>query len=148
MLDNKVEIYIPKDFNIMTEEMAKFKYPMEKRPQLIYTNETGTVNVAFKHLPTKITQDKLEEFVGIMKKMLSKMQPSALWYGNKVIDINNRKVGYLEMITPAIDTKIYNLMFMTELDGRILMVTFNCTEPEMKALRPYSWQIMNSLKVL
>jgi hypothetical protein len=47
ILSNKIEVLIPESFDIMSEEMLKHKYPLETRPTLVYTNEDGTVNVAF-----------------------------------------------------------------------------------------------------
>jgi hypothetical protein len=44
------------------------------------------------------------------------------------IPINGKEVGYLEFLTSAMDTEIYNLIFFTDLDGKLLLCTFNCTK--------------------
>ncbi|MBD8499477.1 hypothetical protein [Paenibacillus arenosi] len=146
ILDDKVSVLIPKGFEIMSEEMAATKYPGENRPTLIYTDEDGSINVAFNHLPTPISEDELDKFVAAMKKQFEKVHPSATWYDDGVTTINNKSVGYLELLTPAVDTNVYNLMFMTEVDGRILLGTFNCTEEQMAEWRLSAKEIMHSLQ--
>lgn len=39
--------------------------------------------------------------------------------------INGKKIGSLQVITAAIDTK--ESFFFTDVDGRLLICTFNCT---------------------
>ncbi|MCR8846385.1 hypothetical protein NQ117_22115 [Paenibacillus sp. SC116] len=147
ILDNKVSVLVPKGFEIMSEEMAATKYPGGNRPTLIFTDEDASINVAFNHLPTPISEEELEKFVAATKKQFEQLHPTATWYGDGVTTINNKTVGYVELLTPAIDTNVYNLMFMTEVDGRILLGTFNCTEEQMEEWRLSAKEIMHSLQV-
>ncbi|WP_202710987.1 hypothetical protein [Sporosalibacterium faouarense] len=147
ILNDRIEILIPKSFNLMSEEMAKFKYPYERRPKLVYTNDTGSVNIAFNYTQSKVTNNQIKEYKDFFKETLSKLHPSAKWYRDYLIQVDNRDIGVLELLTPALDTKVYNLMFFTDLDGKLLMMTFNCTEKEMKDWKPVAECIMNSLKL-
>ena len=61
--------------------------------------------------------------------------------------MNGRKVGFVELITPAIDTKVYNLIFFTDLNGQLLLCTFNCTEKNIGQWQPAAKEIMASLKL-
>jgi hypothetical protein len=147
LLDDKVEILLPTDFEPMSEELLKLKYPFERRPTLVYTDETGGINVAFNHTPSKLTQPEIELFRKEFVKMLSNAHPSAKWKNTGVEEINGRKVGFLELITPAIDTDIYNLMFFTDLEGRMLLCTFNCVVKKHKIWLEPAKQMMNSLVI-
>ena len=73
--------------------------------------------------------------------------PSAEWKDSGIKTINGKEVGYLELVTPAIDTEIYNLMFFTDLDGKLLLCTFNCTKKSIDEWTPTAKEIMNSLKI-
>jgi len=132
ILNDKVEILLPKEFDVMSEDMMKLKYPSERRSTLVYTNETGGINVAFNHTTSKATQQQIDAYKDSFIKMFKNLYPSAEWKETGAKEINGRKVGYMELITPAIDTEIYNLMFFTDLDGRLLLCTFNCVEKEQK----------------
>ncbi|CAM5781063.1 MULTISPECIES: hypothetical protein [Brevibacillus] len=147
VLSDKVEILIPKGFDIMSEEMAKVKYPSENRPTLIYTDAEGSINVAFNHTATPIQDGQIKELKDQMKQMFEGLYPDATWYKDEVTQINGKNVGYFELLTPAADTKVYNLIFFTELDGKLLMTTFNCTEQQMDEWKPLAQQILQSYKV-
>ncbi len=146
LLNDKVELKIPKEFTIMTEEMLKIKYPAEKRPTLVFTNESGGINVALNLTQNNASQDIIKTYADNFLQIFKKMYPSADWKGNGVKKINGKKVGYLELITPAIDTEIYNLMFFTDVDGKLLLCSINCTKNRMEEWVPIANEIMNSLK--
>ncbi|MEJ8547422.1 hypothetical protein [Brevibacillus borstelensis] len=147
VLSDKVEILIPKGFDIMSEEMAKVKYPGENRPTLIYTDADGSVNLAFNHTPTPVQDSQIKELKDQMKQVFEQGYPDATWYKDEVTQINGKNVGVFELLTPAADTKVYNLIFFTELDGKLLMMTFNCTDKLMDEWKPLAQQILQSYKV-
>ena len=146
LLDNKVELKIPKNFDIMSEELMRLKYPSERRPTLVYSNESGGINVALNLTQNKASQDLIFAYKDNFVKTFKNLYPSAEWKDSGVKTINGKKVGYIELITPAIDTKIYNLMFFTDLDGKLLLCTFNCTKKSINEWTPTAKEIMNSLK--
>jgi len=147
LLNDKVELKIPKEFDIMSEELMKLKYPSERRPTLVYSNETGGINVALNLTENKANQDLIEPYVENFVNTFKNMYPSAEWKGSGTKDINGQKIGFLKLITPAIDTKIYNVMFFTDLNGQLLLCTFNCTENNIKEWETTADEIMNSLKI-
>lgn len=147
VLKNKVEILIPKDFEIMSDEIMRLKYPSERRPTLVYSDKTTGINVAFNHTTNKATQSQIVAYKNSMVSTFKNLYPSAKWIGEGVKLINGRKVGYLELVTPAVDQKIYNLIFFSDLDGRLLLSTFNCVEKKQKDWQGSAHQIMQSLKL-
>lgn len=147
LLEDKIELKIPKDFDIMSEELIKLKYPSDRRPTLVYSNETGEINVALNLTDNKANQDLIEPYVENLVTTFKNMYPSAKWKDSGTKVINGKKVGYLKLITPAIDTKIYNVLFFTDLDGKLLLCTFNCTEKNIKKWGTAGDEIMNSLQI-
>jgi len=145
--ENKIELKIPGSFDIMSEEMMKIKYPSERRPTIIYTNESGGINVALNLTQNEANQEIIKPYLDNFVQTFKNLYPSAEWIGSGVKEIDDRKVGYLELITPAIDTEIYNLMFFTNLDGKLLLCTFNCTKSDIDEWQPTAKIIMNSLKI-
>jgi len=145
--NDKVELKIPKEFQIMSEERIKVKYPSENRPTLIYTDTTGGINVALNLTSSKASQGLIPSYKDYLLKAMKDQYPTAKWKSDGVADINGRKVAYLELITPGVDTKIYNLMFFTDVDGKLLLCTFNCTKSSLEEWAPTAKEIMYSLKV-
>ena len=144
---NRVEILVPKGFTNMPAAMVNRKYPSANRPNVIFTDADGTVNVAFNHTTNRVTQAQMEAVKESMVASFKRSFPSAKWRGSGVRVINGRKVGYCELVTPAADQNVYNLLFFTDLDGRLLMCTFNCIEKKLGEWQEPARQIMRSLVV-
>ncbi|QYA24520.1 hypothetical protein G3I01_03015 [Gramella sp. MT6] len=147
LLNNRIELKIPKRFSIMAEDMMRTKYPSERRPGLVYTNASGGINVALNLTQNPADQSMIVPYKDNLMQTFKSLYPSAEWKSSGVKEVNGRKVGYLELVTPAIDTEIYNLLFFTDLDGKLLLCTFNCTKNSMSEWTPAAKEIMGSLKV-
>jgi hypothetical protein len=92
----------------------------------------GGINVGFNLTQNKMDQSFIEAYVELIENSFKSAYPSAEWKNKGTQEINGRKIGYLEVITPAIDTKIYNLLFFTDLNDQLLLCTFNCTEKDIE----------------
>lgn len=147
ILDEKVEILIPKDFKPMTAAMLDLKYKGANRPKLVFTDENGTVNIAFSLLPNAATPDQIEDYKNAIKNTYQQSFPDATWVGDGVRIINGKKTGYIKLVTNAIDQKIYNSIFITDCDGKLLIGTFNCTEKLLPDWKETAERIVASLKV-
>ncbi len=147
LFNNRLELKIPKDFQVMSEEMLSIKYPSDRRPTLVYTNKSGGINVALNLTESRATQNEIPSYKDYLLETFKSAYPSAEWKSSGVTTINGRKVGYLEFVTPAIDTEIYNLFFFTDLDGKLLLCTFNCTIGSMNEWNSTAKEIMHSLRV-
>lgn len=146
LLNDKVALKIPTSFDLMSEEMIKLKYPSERRPTLVYSNKSGGINVALNLTQNHANQELIQAYKDNFVQTFKNLYPSAEWKDSGVKTINGRKVGYLELVTPAIDTEIYNLMFFTDLEGKLLLCTFNCTKNHIDEWAPTAMEIMNSLE--
>ncbi|MEG0258726.1 MAG: hypothetical protein RR490_02645 [Niameybacter sp.] len=148
VLEGEITLRMPKLFSIMLPELASLKYPSERRPTIIYTDESTTINLAFNMTPHSLADTEVAEFQENMIDMLEQAQPSAEWLDTDVIDINDKTIGFLEVITPAIDGDIYNLMFFAAIDGRALIGTFNCMEEDIETWRPIARAMMETLQFI
>ena len=55
LFDNKMSVMLPDNFEDMSPEAAKSKYPMEQRPQVIKTSEDTKINFTFSLIEQPIT---------------------------------------------------------------------------------------------
>ena len=53
----------------------------------------------------------------------------------------------MEFVSPAVDTRVYNLMYVTSLDNRLMIGTFNCTETLRAKWEPIGKEIVSSIKL-
>ena len=84
LCDNKVSILLPEEFADMPLEIAKQKYPMEQRPQIIKTNTDQSVNFAFNLFPEPFTGEQAGEAVKSFKTLIKRMHPGNRFFTEKV----------------------------------------------------------------
>lgn len=147
LFEGRVEISVPKKFTEMSDEMAEIKYPNSRRPTYVLTNENGSVNVAFNYTSNLVSDDQMGDYVQSLKLAFVNLYPSATWYSDGVEKVHGKNIGKLELLTPALDCKIYNLIICAELDGKLLLTTVNCTESQMKDWKPIANAIMRSVYI-
>ena len=146
-LNDKVSLQVPNSFSPMSKEILEAKYPASRRPTEVLSDSTGGVSIAFNHTKNRMTPDQIDERHKSISKMFHNLYPSAKWLRDETITQNGRKFMVLELVTPAIDTKIHNIMYGTSLDGRFLLVAFNTTEEQAEEWLPVGKQIMKSIKI-
>jgi hypothetical protein len=148
LLDDKIALRLPKDFGIMPPETVALKYPAERRPGLVFTNEAGAVNITFSHTQTTLENDGVQRFRDYVIQTIRKMQPAVEWVADGLKNKNEKNIGYFEFIAPALDTNIYNFLSVTELDKQALIINLNCPEEEMDEWRPIAKGILDTLATI
>jgi hypothetical protein len=145
LYNNKLRLSVPDYFTEMSSEMKHAKYPRGNSPDVVYTDEDGTVNVAFNYTTTAISDDN--DIAAMQNRLLQQLQaanPIDLTARTEII--NGSEFAVFEFMSQAIDTRVYNLMFLTELDGRMLLGTFNCTEALKGEWQSRAKEILSSLE--
>lgn len=146
-LNGKVTIQAPKGFGPMSTEMRELKYPASRRPTEVLSDQTGGVTLAFNHTNNPILPSQIKEAHKSISKMFHNLHPSATWVRDEVIEQNGNIFMVLELITPALDTKIHNIIYGTSVDGRLLLAAFNTTVQQSDKWLPIGKEIMNSLSI-
>ncbi len=147
LLDDRIKMRLPKNFKVMSPEIASLKYPYEKKPYPIFTNETATKNISFNYTDGGVSEKEIGGFRDSMRLVLERLQPSAVWLEDGIMELNGKKLSFFEFISQALDANLYNLMFFAELDGKALICAVNCVEEEMEDWMPVARGMMSSFKV-
>lgn len=147
VLDGKVSLLTPKNFGPMKKELLDIKYPMSRRPSEVLSDSTGGVTLAFNHTKTQMTQAQVIEAHKSISKMFHNMHPSAKWIRDETIVKDGMNFMVLELITPAMNAKIHNIMYGTSVENRFLLVAFNTTVEQSKEWLPIGKKMMSSLKI-
>lgn len=133
---------IPKEFKIMSDEVIAIKYPSGNAPTLVYTNETGSINVVLNLNDVPMKNSDIEKYIKTMEDTYKQ-------YVNSInVDFwerNNYKIREIEFISPATDTNIYNRMIAFSVNGNLRIVSFNCTEKYIDEWKEVSEFIIESI---
>lgn len=146
--DKKFKMYIPKDFEDMAENIKEIKYPSSNRPQIIKTDETGSINVTFSLIDNDLCEEWIEELKDGMKNIIKKTNPSNVFFTDGVEKVEDKNIGYFEFKSSALDDFIYNLMFLFELEGKTIMGTFCCLYSEHPDWRDIAFQMVKTIRVI
>ncbi len=137
----------PEGFKPLPQEIIDLKYPSSRAPKQVIGNESAATTIAYDLKPNDIPQEKIDEAREAFSQMFPKMIPGLEWKENKVITIDGRKWGYLEMTTSAVDTDIYNIMLFTGYKGQMLVFNFNSTKAEFPKYESALREAVDSIKV-
>lgn len=146
--EESVLVYIPKDFNDMSIEARKLKYPSESRPEIIKCNEDGSITFTLNIIDSPLSEDNVCELKDGMTMIIKKTNPANVFYEDGVLEVNEKNIGYFEFKSSAIDDFLYNLMFFLEFKEKTLMGTFSCRYGEYKEWRDVIFEILKRLTVI
>ena len=146
-LNGKVFILAPKDFGPMPTDILEMKYPASRRPTDVLSDKTGGVTLAFNHTNSPMQPSQVREAHVAISQMFHNTYPSAKWIRDEVIEQNGNVFMIVELITPAMDTQIHNIIYGTSVDSRFLLVAFNTTVEQSDEWLPIGKKIMNSLSI-
>lgn len=146
--EEAISIMLPKSFYSMSLEEARIKYPSEHRPQCILTDPSGSVNLLFQQMIGTVTNEGIEAFrnqaFGMMKRINQGIKPKE----QGVVEVEAKHIAYVEFSNPAMDGKLYNLMFFLEAEGIPYMGTFNCRTKGMKYWRTAAFEMVRSIEIV
>ncbi|MEK4058463.1 MULTISPECIES: hypothetical protein [Paenibacillus] len=149
ILDGHIEVSVPKSFSLMPLEKAKFKYPSEHRPQVIYTSLEETINITLSPADTLLDADELPEFTEQMADVLRSVQPIRNWKGTEqVTNRSGLSIGIIRFVAAGVDENLYNEMLLFIHEGHVMMGTFNCMESSMQTWLPVAEHLVQSLRIL
>lgn len=122
----RVEVLLPEGFKDMPDYLAKKKYPSKHRPPIILMNENNLVNYTFhlmeKPLPWSQLEIAAKSFVKNLKLTMPQAKFDELEFGER----RQGKIAWITYESMAIDADIFNLVFLTAIEGKLLYGSFNC----------------------
>lgn len=147
LFDDKMSMVLPCGFQDMPAAASKLKYPSENRPQIIKCNQDGSVSWAFNLLSMTCKKEELIVRIHEMKTALKRVNPAYLFFELNQFDVtDNTRVCQFDFRSYALDMDIYNIMFISNIGGRLAMGTFNCPDEMNDAWKPLAFQMVQTVR--
>ena len=146
LIEERVIMMVPVDFQEMSQADAKLKYPSQERPQLILTDTSTAVNLMFNYLDQPIKNEDVATLCSQIINGMKRVNSSISIQEEGVEIVGDKNVAYTTFSHPTLNGKLYNLMYFVELDGRSLMISFNFQTKDLKYWKPVAFEMMRSLK--
>lgn len=144
IFDGRMSVMLPESFVDMPEKYAKQKYPSEQRPQVIKTSLDTTVNFTFSLLDSAFEKAFIPEVLNQFKNILQKVNPAFIFY-EQGVDVE-RKLGWFDFKSYGIDEQIYNIMYVTPVDGKLMHGIFNCQYRDIMEWKEAAKQVIFSVR--
>lgn len=145
VLNGHLQLLVPDGFALMGESMLVTKYPSGNRPTIVFTNQSGSINVIVNHTPNRVSPKQLRQLHQQLDSSIRQTIPPSAWRFSGFQHHNGREWIQLEFTSSAIDTNISNIMVATSLDNRMLAVSFNVTQELEREWQNAGREIINSL---
>lgn len=126
LFQDKVGVVLPVSFTEMTIGEAKKKYPSEQRPQVIMTNQDGTINFAFNLLEQKLEAEMLEAAVRDFVRVMKRLYPTNICLKIETGQGIHLPYASMEFTSIAVNENLYNMVMLLPIGDELLMLLFNC----------------------
>ena len=77
---------------------------------------------------------------------MQRLHPSSEIIEKNTAEAENCRLAWFDFVTPAIDTDIYNIMFFTSLQGRLLMGGCNCLDEDKDVWKELFVQMLGTVR--
>lgn len=142
----QMEIGLPEGFVDMPDYLAKKKYPSKYRPPVILMSKDALVNYGFRltEFPLAKTQltRAIEEFLQNSKRVM----PAAHFSEIRYIDRAGGQTAYFSYDVPTADTDIFQIIYVTDIEGKLLHGIFNCLLQERENWEEIALSSIRSVK--
>jgi len=122
LLDGKITMLVPAGFAPLSDEYRRAKYPSGNGPAFVLTDESTEVNIAMDHKQNAIAPEQLKLLESPMREQFSSAKINAAG----VRAINGREFLVFDLDVELPDGPNHNLLAITSLEGRMLIVSYNC----------------------
>lgn len=127
LLDEKVGIWMPEDFEAISQEAIAAIYLLGNKPELVMGNSYLNFSIGFHYTQHEVPNEYMGDFLKIAKLMLERCGPKVRIMSEKVRQVGKHTVSSLELISHTVTDSVYNIMFFSSLEGRVLIgfINFN-----------------------
>lgn len=126
-LDGKAAIWMPEDFEELTPEEVAVSYPLGNKPDKVYSNSYLDLAAGYNYTQHEVPEEYMGDFLKIARLALERTGPKVRILTENVKKTEGHTISSIEMISHTITESIYNLMYFTSLEGRVLLgfINFN-----------------------
>ncbi len=131
LFEETLRILLPDGFSKMPVEKVRSKYPSEFRPQVIISNESGTVNFTFSRFEQSALWEQLPDILANLQTAILNLNPSVLFFHQTQMTVKEKSIPWMDFKSYAMDGALYNYLFLYLSTEKPVLGMFNCIFPEM-----------------
>lgn len=121
--DSTFYIKVPTGFKQLDYETIMQKYNGEV-PDIVFSNEQTTVNVAVSLTDNEMKDSEISGYKDYIENLLKESSEIIV---SENYEVDGNHIGKIKLLSKAADTDIYNNMIFFSYNGKLVIITFNCT---------------------
>lgn len=145
--NTEVTFEAPEGFKPLSKEIMAVKWPANRAPAFAVGTPNGGTTVAYDLKPDNLPQEALPDVQKSFTKIFERAIPGIAWKKNEIIEHSGQKWLLMEMTSTAADTDIYNILFMTGHQGKMLIFNFNSTKEDFPKYEASLRKSLKSVKI-
>jgi len=143
----RLSMMVPTALKPASEKLARLKYMGRVPAKNILTDANGAVNLVVRLGPKPFPAKAVPTMAPYARKTFARRKPGLVWHTADTRTINGRVYAFLEFTSPALDTKVRNLMLISSVDGLMLVISFNVTVARQANWLPMARKMIASVRV-
>lgn len=143
---DSISVMLPENYRDMPLDLAKIKYPMEERPQIIKSNNDYTTNFAFNQFNMPFTVNSVETATTQFRFILQKVNSSVSFFDMDFLEIEKNKLGFFDFKAMGIDVPLYQFFAFFPINNQLTQFIFNVPFEKMNQWKPIVLQIVRSIR--
>lgn len=148
LFDDRVGIWMPEDFESLPREAIAAIYLLGNKPELVFGNSYLNFSVGFHYTEHEVPNEYMGDFSKITRMILEKSGPRVRIMSEKSKRIGTHRMSSLELISHSITDTVYNIMFFTSLEGKVLIGFINFNYKYQERYIPIAKEILQSFRFL
>jgi len=139
-------LVVPEIMKQMPKEYTKIKYPSEFRPQIILTTMDLSVNMGFTVFPSGLIGDDKLKLLQHMREAVQRSNPDYKMYSCE--SLSDIQGGYFAFRSHAMDSDIYNMLFLSDIEDKLIQGSFNCYYKDYEKWKSIVLMMWNTISAL
>ncbi len=144
LFDGQIGIWMPMDFEELSQENINAIYLLGNKPDMVFGNSYLNFSIGFNYTENEVPEEYMGEFGKLARMILEKMGPKTNIYAQKTRVKGKHTVSWLEFTSHTVTDTVYNLMFFSSFKGRVLIGFINFPYKFLKRYKKIAEEVLES----
>ncbi len=134
---SKLKLSLPNEFSMLTRNEIDLLYAPGRGPGFVIGNASRSITVSNDLKDSDLTGVNLAQALPVFVKVFEGRVPALAWKERKVIEAEKQQWLHLEFVSKSYGVDYYNLMLITPIENKMLVLNFISTMSELAAAQPF-----------
>ncbi|MCI7791973.1 MAG: hypothetical protein MR531_14565 [Lachnospiraceae bacterium] len=140
-------IYMPTQFELLSEEAKEMAFIRTKSPQYAYAADDLPFSMAVNVAESPLKDEDIRKFLNVSGRLIETMVPKATMVRTYITGTENFHIGNAEFLSLGFDGMIYNLMLFASIKGKLTIIDMSTNNSMKKYILPILKEMAESLQL-